>query len=215
MKILHDRATDVVYLLFKDSKSYRQETRGGGSILLDLGRKDPKTGKRPLLGVEILQGKYSLSRPLAEIAHEFREPRILMFDTAWESKLDYHKRASRMKRTTPCTGTRMYVLVNRESLSPVQWGVQAAHAVATFMDKYHPTKDPILSKKIRAWARRHKTFTFLACTQKQRIDIFNKKMGLRYADFFEPDLSGMWTASAFEPITREEGQKIFKDLPLL
>lgn len=106
---------------------------------------------------------------------------------------------------------KMYVLINREKLSLVQCGVQAAHAVAEYMHKYGnmPTSED--------WVKNHKTMIFLEASETQMqnvVEIFNM-YNKKFSIFYEPDLNNLMTAIAFEPVDSSTGKQLFGHLKLL
>jgi len=105
---------------------------------------------------------------------------------------------------------RMYVLVRRDVLPLVHCGVQAAHAVAEFVN-YHQNEN---TKK---WVEVDKTLICLEATESQIEKMKNKfaRGGMNFQPFHEPDMSDIQTAVAFQPISTVEGGIIFKDFKLL
>lgn len=199
MRTIIDDATKCVHLELRNGTTVRTVERDGGTIALDLGRNNK------LLGIEILDPKAS-QNALMRIAKEFKVPQILTFDPSWTFKQRYQRLL--IKRDRPCVGTRMYVLINKSILTTIQCGVQAAHAVASFMDLGKTV--PVMQRTWR-WARKYKTLIFLDCNEKQE-KYLRKHSGLAYQRFKEPDLGGRWTATAFEPVDRVTGGRIFGHL---
>jgi hypothetical protein len=111
----------------------------------------------------------------------------------------------------PADYMKMYVLVDRESLTLVQAGVQACHAVAEFMDEFGE------KPRVQDWVKNHKTMILLEGTQQdlQRMKELLAWYGYVHKSFYEPDLCNLETAIAFEPILASEGKEIFRHLKLL
>lgn len=118
---------------------------------------------------------------------------------------------------------KMYVLVNRQILTLVQSGVQAAHAIAEYSAKY-PT-----CEKYKIWANTYKTLIFLQATEQdiETIACGLERSGKKYAKFYEPDMyeenksgdpqdaRGKLTAIAIEPLHPIEGKLLFGKYELL
>lgn len=103
---------------------------------------------------------------------------------------------------------KMYVLVRKDILTDVQCGVQAAHALAEYMNSFLDS-DP----KLREWVEDHKTLIFLSASEKQ---LYEKKVAYpSWASFKEPDIGDIETAVAFSPVTHERGVELFGDLNLI
>jgi peptidyl-tRNA hydrolase len=108
-------------------------------------------------------------------------------------------------------GLIMYVLVRRDILPLVHCGVQAAHAAVEFISTYK-------NKNIDKWATRDKTMILLSATGEdiQRCTQQFSGLGLKYAEFTEPDMSDTVTAVAFEPIMSDSDVRfLFHSLKLL
>jgi hypothetical protein len=105
---------------------------------------------------------------------------------------------------------KMYVLVNRNILPLVHCGVQAAHAIAEFVE-YHQNENT------RKWVREDKTLIVLEATEEQILKQMNLFAGqnMNYQPFREPDMSNALTAVAFQPISNELGSTLFKGFRLL
>jgi hypothetical protein len=111
----------------------------------------------------------------------------------------------------PADYMKMYVLINRDNLSLVQCGVQAAHAVAEFMEAYGD------KPRVKDWVNNHKTMIFLEGSQKD-IQVMKEVLawyGYVHKSFYEPDLNDLETAVVFEPLLASEGKEIFRHLKLL
>jgi hypothetical protein len=105
---------------------------------------------------------------------------------------------------------RMYVLVRRDILPLVHAGVQAAHAAADFVF-YHQNENT------KVWATCEKTMIVLEATEEQineKMKMFASK-NMNYQPFWEPDMSNVLTAVAFQPIQAISGREFFGDLKLL
>jgi len=204
MRTLVDDQTGCVYLELKDRKSVRTVERDNGRIVLDFGR------GHKLIGVEILDETVSQDA-LYRISKEFDAKDIITYDPAWAAKKRYWRLLS--KRDKPCPGTRVYVLVNKKILTPIQWGVQASHSIAGLMNQLGIRNkwDFGLTNKVSSWASKYKTLIFLQCDLRQE-KYLRKHSGLRHYQFREPDLGNRWTATAFEPVDKETGAKIFGHL---
>lgn len=107
---------------------------------------------------------------------------------------------------------RMYVLINREKLTIVQAGVQAAHAIAEYAT-LHGQDD-----SFREWSTKHKTLIFLEASEfdmRAHKFYYEHHLDKKTADFIEPDMNDTLTAIAFEPIKSGEGKIIFGKYSLL
>ena len=105
---------------------------------------------------------------------------------------------------------RMYVVVRRDVLPLVHAGVQAAHAAADFVF-YHPNENT------KVWAQCEKTMIILETSEAQieyLMQLF-KQHNLNYQPFWEPDMSGILTAVAFQPIKTKDAKVFFSNLKLL
>jgi len=104
-----------------------------------------------------------------------------------------------------------FVIIRKDTLSAVQCGVQGAHALAELV----AIKDSIPA--VDDWVKHHKTLIFLAGTDSdiEAAKVRYLRLGLKHADFIEPDLSNMLTATAFEPIEPGLGKQIFGHLKLI
>ena len=108
------------------------------------------------------------------------------------------------------TDLRCYVVVNRQILNLVRSGVQSAHAL-TELVMQHGSR-----QRVQDWHHHHKTLLVL---QGHEADLDRAKRhaaerGLVSVDFREPDIGNLVTATAFEPMTAEEGA-MFAGLELL
>ena len=105
---------------------------------------------------------------------------------------------------------RMYVLVRRDVLPLAHCGVQASHAVAEYVH-YHQ------NDRTAKWVEKDKTLIMLEATaddiERKRLEFTDAKR--YYQPFHEPDMSNCLTAMAFEPMTAEQGKKIFGKFLLL
>lgn len=106
---------------------------------------------------------------------------------------------------------RLYVLVDKQNLSFVQCGIQAAHSIheLIFSNKNHP--------KLNAWGQFGKTLIFLEATEeqiKEKMTLF-KNQGKIYKEFYEPDMNNKLTACSFEPMFPHQGKQYFKGFKLI
>ena len=110
---------------------------------------------------------------------------------------------------------RMYILVRTE-LTKSQRIPQACHAVAEFMDEFGQQDN------VKEWVNDHRTMVFLHCDEETMGGImdkfcidheWNKSQYKPFIDDDYPEDFG-WTAVAFQPMTREEGDKYFSKLRL-
>lgn len=103
-----------------------------------------------------------------------------------------------------------YVIINTSILTPMQIGVQGAHALAELV--HGKAALPSVSK----WVNEDKTLIFLSANEMQKDQKIVAMMGRgkSFASFKEPDIGNVWTATAFEPIPSSLGREIFGDLPL-
>lgn len=103
-----------------------------------------------------------------------------------------------------------YVIINTSILTPMQIGVQAAHALAELV--WIRSSNPNVAR----WVNEDKTLIFLAANEYQRDQkiVAMTGLGKAYASFKEPDIGNTWTATAFEPIPSSVGREIFGDLSL-
>ena len=106
---------------------------------------------------------------------------------------------------------KMYILIDRDNLSLVQCGVQAAHAVAEFMQEYGD------KPRTQAWVKDHKTMIFLEGTQQELRHMKEHAAwcGYVYKGFKEPDLNDLETAVVFEPMQVADGKELFSRFKLL
>ena len=88
---------------------------------------------------------------------------------------------------------RMYSLVLRQ-LSPMQKGVQSAHSIVEYINKFYKSSEYI------QWANVDKTIIILdGGTYQEMEDIYEllKEWGVKFAKFQEPDLNYLTTAITF------------------
>ena len=97
---------------------------------------------------------------------------------------------------------RMYVLVN-DRLRKYQIAPQASHAVAEYVYRYHD--------EVGDWVKNDRTIVILKCPE-HKMMILSKI--LKSKSFVDEDLDSMTTAVAFEPMTKEDGDKYFNSLVL-
>lgn len=105
---------------------------------------------------------------------------------------------------------RMYVLVRRDVLPLVHCGVQATHAVAEYVH-YHD------NDITRQWVEKDKTLIVLEGTEKEIEELRQEFLfkDLNYQPFYEPDMDNTLTAMAFQPISKEDGDIMFKHFKLV
>jgi len=99
---------------------------------------------------------------------------------------------------------RMYIVVNSK-LTKSQRIPQASHAVAEYM---HHQSDGQLTD----WVENHRTMVCLHTDEDNMSQLVQS--GLKNEIFIDEDLDNMFTAVAFEPMTKEEGNKYFSSLSL-
>ena len=88
---------------------------------------------------------------------------------------------------------RMYSMVLRQ-LNPIQKGVQTAHGVVEYANKYGSDED------YRQWAETDKTLIMLdGGTYQEMVRIYDtlKELGIKFADCQEPDLNYLTTSITF------------------
>ena len=88
---------------------------------------------------------------------------------------------------------RMYSLVLRQ-LNPIQKGVQTTHGVVEYANKYASDDE------YRQWAETDKTLIVLdGGTYQEMVRIYDslKELGMKFADFQEPDLNYLTTSITF------------------
>lgn len=88
---------------------------------------------------------------------------------------------------------RMYSLVLRQ-LNPIQKGVQTTHGVVEYANKYSSDEE------YRQWAETDKTLIVLdGGTYQEMVRIYDtlKELGMKFADFQEPDLNYLTTSITF------------------
>ena len=98
----------------------------------------------------------------------------------------------------------MYILVN-EQLTKSQRIPQASHAVAEYVFENCEDVDLV------DWIKNDRTMVVLQCND-ERMKILS--WGLRSTCFFDEDLDNMLTAVAFQPMTKEQGNKYFSKMRL-
>ena len=110
---------------------------------------------------------------------------------------------------------RMYILT-RSDLTKSQRIPQVAHAVAEFMDEFGQEDN------VKDWVKNHRTMVCLQCDEDTMGDImdkfcydneWNRSQYKAFIDDDYPEDFG-WTAVAFKPMTRDEGDKYFGRLRL-
>ena len=107
---------------------------------------------------------------------------------------------------------RMYSLVLRQ-LNPIQKGVQTTHGVVEYANKYASDEE------YRQWSETDKTLIVLdGGTYQEMVRIYDslKELGIKFADFQEPDLNYITTAITFladERVWNREQYPSWETLP--
>lgn len=107
---------------------------------------------------------------------------------------------------------RMYSLVLRQ-LNPIQKGVQTTHGVVEYANKY------AFDEEYRQWSKTDKTLIVLdGGTYQEMVRIYDtlKELGMKFADFQEPDLNYLTTSITFladERVWNREQYPSWESLP--
>ena len=107
---------------------------------------------------------------------------------------------------------RMYSMVLRQ-LNPIQKGVQTTHGVVEYANKYSSDEE------YRQWAETDKTLIMLdGGTYQEMVRIYDtlKELGMKFADFQEPDLNYLTTSITFladERVWNREQYPSWESLP--
>ena len=107
---------------------------------------------------------------------------------------------------------RMYSMVLRQ-LNPIQKGVQTTHGVVEYTNKYSSDEE------YRQWAETDKTLIMLdGGTYQEMVRIYDtmKELGMKFADFQEPDLNYLTTSITFladERVWNREQYPSWESLP--
>ena len=107
---------------------------------------------------------------------------------------------------------RMYSLVLRQ-LNPIQKGVQTTHGVVEYANKYS------FDEEYRQWAETDKTLIVLdGGTYQEMVRVYDtlKELGMKFADFQEPDLNYLTTSITFladERVWNREQYPSWESLP--
>ena len=107
---------------------------------------------------------------------------------------------------------RMYSLVLRQ-LNPIQKGVQTTHGVVEYANKYASDEE------YKQWAETDKTLIVLdGGTYQEMVRIYDtlKELGIKFADFQEPDLNYLTTSITFladERVWNREQYPSWESLP--
>ena len=107
---------------------------------------------------------------------------------------------------------RMYSMVLRQ-LNPIQKGVQTTHGVVEYANKYSSDEE------YRQWAETDKTLIMLdGGTYQEMVRIYDtlKELGMKFADFQEPDLNYLTTSITFltdERVWNREQYPSWETLP--
>lgn len=105
---------------------------------------------------------------------------------------------------------RMYILTRRDVLPLVHCVCQCVHAATEYMHYYQ-------NENTINWVTKEKTLIVLEASENQieeKIKLFIKN-NMNYQPFYEPDMSLLMTAVAFQPITKRLGNELFNGLRLL
>lgn len=108
-----------------------------------------------------------------------------------------HKLTTKLDEVHPYP--KLYVIVDK-SLSPVQKGIQGAHAVAELFSQYG--------------VRDHSALIFLESSMSYGFTGVLGKEGVKTACFHEPSWNNKLTAIAIEPIEESKIPEQIRDLPL-
>ena len=106
----------------------------------------------------------------------------------------------------------MYSLVLRQ-LNPIQKGVQTTHGVVEYANKYSSDEE------YRQWAETDKALIVLdGGTYQEMVRIYDtlKELGMKFADFQEPDLNYLTTSITFladERVWNREQYPSWETLP--
>ena len=107
---------------------------------------------------------------------------------------------------------RMYSMVLRQ-LNPIQKGVQTTHGVVEYANKYASDEE------YKQWAETDKTLIVLdGGTYQEMVRIYDtlKELGIKFADFQEPDLNYLTTSITFladERVWNREQYPSWESLP--
>lgn len=107
---------------------------------------------------------------------------------------------------------RMYSMVLRQ-LNPIQKGVQTTHGVVEYANKYASDED------YKQWTETDKTLIMLdGGTYQEMVRIYDtlKELGMKFADFQEPDLNYLTTSITFladERVWNREQYPSWETLP--
>ena len=107
---------------------------------------------------------------------------------------------------------RMYSLVLRQ-LNPIQKGVQTTHGVVEYANKYASDEE------YKQWAETDKTLIVLdGGTYQEMVRVYDslKELGIKFADFQEPDLNYLTTSITFlvdERVWNREQYPSWESLP--
>ena len=104
-------------------------------------------------------------------------------------------------------GDKLY-LITRRDLSTGKQAVQSAHALSEFYHKYTETEEE--------WFTHSNHLALLTVSNEDELlNLMFKaqKVGVKYVNFLEPDMSNQLTAVALEP--GEKSKKLCSSLPLM
>lgn len=143
-----------------------------------------------------------------EIYHDFE---LSMVKDIEDSLQELRLRPSNVE-TKDAYEQRMYSLVLRQ-LNPIQKGVQTTHAVVEYANKYASDEE------YKQWAETDKTLIVLdGGTYQEMVRIYDtlKELGMKFADFQEPDLNYLTTSITFladERVWNREQYPSWESLP--
>ena len=98
----------------------------------------------------------------------------------------------------------LYIVLD-ERLTKSQRIPQAAHVVAEFMAEYGQDEN------VQDWLRNHRT---MVCLKADSSTMEGLLCHRQIAEFIDEDLDNMRTAITFQPMPREQGDKLFGHLRL-
>ena len=143
-----------------------------------------------------------------EIYHDFE---LSMVKDIEDSLQELRLRPSNIE-TKDAYEQRMYSMVLRQ-LNPIQKGVQTTHGVVEYANKYASDEE------YKQWAETDRTLIVLdGCTCQEMVRIYDtlKELGIKFADFQEPDLNYLTTSITFladERVWNREQYPSWESLP--
>ena len=141
----------------------------------------------------------------------YREYESLMVKDIEDSLQELRLRPTNVE-TKVAYEQRMYSMVLRQ-LNPIQKGVQTTHGVVEYANKYASDEE------YRQWAKTDKTLIVLdGGTYQEMVRIYDslKELGMKFADFQEPDLNYLTTSITFlvdERVWNREQYPSWESLP--